>query len=131
MVNDPIGDFLIQLKNGYLANKKELSIPNSKMKESLARLLLKEGYLGKVEVITREKTKKSLKLKLVYNEKISKLTNVRRVSKPGMKVYVSKKNIPRVLGGFGIAIISTPSGLMTGKEAKEKGLGGEFICKLW
>jgi len=131
MMTDPISDFLIQIKNGYLARKANLIIPYSKIKEELANLLVKEGYLGKVEIQKAEKLKKNIQISLVYKGKQPKLTDVVRVSKISRRVYVSKEEIPQVLGGLGITIISTPLGLMTGQEARKRGVGGEIVCKIW
>lgn len=127
----PIADFLIQIKNGYLARKNKIILPHSRMKEALADLLKKEGYLKKVEVKKVTEAKKNLELELVYQNKQPKLKEVKIVSKPGRRYYIKKGEIPRVLGGLGIAIISTPMGLTTGNEAKKRGLGGELICKIW
>jgi len=131
MMTDPIADFLIQIKNCYLAYKKEIVLPSSRTKEALAKLLLKEGYLGKVEVVGEKSTQKKLKLKLVYENKKPRLNEVKRISSPGKRVYMPKDKLPKVLGGLGITIISTPLGLLTDRQAREKGAGGEIICKLW
>lgn len=131
MMTDPISDFLIQIKNGYLARKVNLVIPYSKMKGELAKLLVKEGYLGKVEIQKQGKVKKGIQVSLVYKGKDPRLTDVVRVSKIARRVYVSKERIPQVLGGLGVTIVSTPFGLMTEKEARKKGSGGEIICKIW
>jgi len=129
MVNDSIGDLLIRIKNGYLARHKTLSIPYFKLGEKLANILVKEGYIEDVKI--EGVKKKELLIKLKYDKKTPALTNLKRVSKPGLRIYVRKNNIPRVLGGLGITILSTSKGLITGKEAKKKGLGGEILCKVW
>ena len=132
MLTDPIADFLIRIKNGYLGKKTEVSVPYSRLKEELAKILAEEGYLEKLKTQNSKlKTGKELVLTLKYEGKKPILTDVQRVSKPGLRIHVGKKKIPRVLGGLGDVIISTPKGLMTGKKAKEKGLGGEVICKIW
>lgn len=131
MLTDPIADFLIQIKNSYLARKEKVILPHSKVKESLAKLLSKEGYVGTVGIEKKDKVKKFLSVGLIYLGKKPRLTEVIRVSKPGKRVYVSKNKIPKVLGGKGMAIISTPSGFMTDREALVKGFGGELICKMW
>lgn len=132
MITDPIADFLIQIKNGYLARKKEIIVPFSIIREKLAQILMVEGYLEKFEARSSKlETKKELVLTLKYNGKKSVLTEVKRVSKPGLRIYVNKNEIPRVLGDLGMVIISTPQGLMTGKTARKQGLGGELICKVW
>jgi small subunit ribosomal protein S8 len=130
-MTDPISNFIAQIKNGYLASKKQIKTPASKMKESLAHVLSKQGYLGKVSIDSKDKVKKILIAELVYEEKTRKLTDIRRVSKPGRRVYVAKKAIGKVLGGLGIKIISTPKGLMTDRDARKNNLGGEVICELW
>lgn len=131
MVTDPIADFFIQIKNGYMARKKMVVLPHSKMKEGLAKLLVKEGFLGKAEVKKMTKVKTELILSLVYQGLEPKITDMKIVSKAGKRVFVGKKEIPRVLGGMGSAILSTPLGLLTDKEARKKGVGGEVLCKIW
>ncbi len=130
MMTDPIADLLARIKNGYLAGKNQVAAPHSKAKQALAQLLSKEGYIDEVKVEKGDKAK-DLILKLIYEGKKPKLTEIIRVSKPGGRVYVKKDEIPKVLGGLGIVILSTPKGLMTGKEARKKGMGGEVICKMW
>ncbi len=129
---DPIANFISIIKNGYLAKKAEVKVPTSKFKENLAKVLVKEGFLENVKT---EKTKnqfvENLILTLKYEGKKPVLTDIQRVSKPGLRVYLGKTKIPKILGGLGIIIISTPEGLMTGQEAKTKNLGGEAICKVW
>lgn len=130
MTNDPIADLLIQIKNGYMARKEKVIIPHSQIKESLAKLLQRTGYVGKVEVV-KDGIFKSISVELSYNGKKPKLIGVVRESKPGRRVYVAKGEIPRVLGGMGVAIISTAEGLLTDKEARKKKIGGELLCKIW
>lgn len=131
MMTDPIADLLIQIKNGYLAGKKNISLPHSTLRQALLELLKDNGYIGKTHITIINKSKKAIEVELIYINKKPKLTHTERISKPSRKVYVSRKNIPNVLGGMGIAIISTPKGLMTGSQAKKMGLGGELICKIW
>ncbi len=126
MVNDPISDLLTRIKNGYMAGKSEVVAPASKLKEKIAQVLVKEGYLSDMEITGQE-----LKLKLKYDQKTPALTEVKRVSKPSLRIYVKKGELPKVLGGLGMAVMSTPSGVMTAKEARKKGLGGEVICEIW
>lgn len=113
-----------------MAGNVDVSMPSSKVVVSLAKALEKSGYIQSAEV-KGEGVKKELVLKLKYENREPVLTGVRRVSRPSMRVYKTKKDLPTVMGGMGIAIISTPSGLMTNKEAKKAGLGGEVICELW
>lgn len=130
MVNDPIGDMLIQIKNASLAKKDSLELPYSKLKKALGDILTREGYVTSVEKIGDD-PKAMLKIRIQYRDGVSAITDVKRISKPGLRWYVNKSNIPTVVGGMGIAIISTPAGLMTGKEARTKGTGGELLCKIW
>lgn len=123
---DPISDMISRIKNGYLAGRLSVEIPWSKMKESLAKLLKESGYISEVK-----KEKNSLILTLKYNGKEPGLTEIRRISRPSLRIYAAHTNLPKVLGGAGTAIISTPKGLMTNKQAKKAGVGGEVICEIW
>lgn len=128
-MSDPIADLLIRIKNGYLAKKKLVEVPWSKILEGIAKILKGGGYLKKVEV--KEDKFRALVLNLKYVKGCPALTNVKRISKPGVRRYVKAKNIKPVLNGLGIMIVSTPQGLMSGKEAKKKGLGGEILAEVW
>lgn len=130
MVNDPISDMLIRIKNAYLARHRQTQIPYSRLKENLGDILVRTRFLKdlKVESIG---LKKYLIATLKYEGKHPTLTDVAIVSKPSLRIYVSRGKIPRVLGGLGICILSTSKGLMTGKEALGKKLGGELLCKIW
>lgn len=130
MVNDSVGDLLAQIKNAYMAGRSVVVLPHSKMKEALARILAREGYLASVEV-AGETYKKTLELTLRYQGKSPAMTDVKRKSKPGLRIYVGSEGIPTVVGGMGTAILSTPQGIMTGKEAKKKHIGGELLCEVW
>lgn len=132
-LSDPIGDFCARIKNAYQVNKKAVSVPYSKIKEEIAKILVKAGYLDKVSVkpLARNKKLKTLEIALKYKKQEPVLTEIKRVSKPGVRIYLKKEKIKRVLGGLGLMILSTSQGLMTGKEARKKGLGGEVICKVW
>lgn len=130
MVESPLSDILIRIKNGYLAGKKTVTVPYSKIIEKLAKILLGEGYLAKLEIV-KEQSIKTLQVDLKYHSKRPAMEEVKIISKPSLKTYVKKKNIPLVLGGRGLVVISTPQGLMTGREARKKGLGGEIICEIW
>jgi len=127
MITDSIGDMLIRIKNGYLVKKTAVIIPYSKFKEELAKLLVREKYLKDYQK-TDDRT---IQVTLSYKNGSSVITDLKRISKPGLRVYKGKTNLPRVLGGMGSSVISTPGGLMTDKEARKKGLGGEVICKIW
>lgn len=130
MVNDPIGDMLIQIKNAAAAGKRLVELPASRVKLALARILVKEGYLTSVAV-AGDKPKTLLRIGLKYTDKTSAIAGVKRISKPGLRFYVGSREIPTVVGGLGIAVISTPQGLMTGTEAKKSRLGGELLCEIW
>ncbi len=126
MLSDPIADMLTVIRNGYSVGKTEVKITYSKLKERLGQVLVTQGYLGKIQHQGKE-----LVAVLKYKDNQPTISKVIKVSKPGLRVYVNKREIPRVLSGVGIAILSTPRGIMTGKEARKKGLGGEVICKIW
>lgn len=126
--NDPIADLLTRIRNAQLARKSEISLPYSKIKESIAKILKDNHYVGEISVVEVGGFKN---LKVVLSEDSAAITSIIRVSKPGRRVYSSASDIPAVLGGRGIMIVSTSSGLMTGYQARKKGLGGELICKVW
>ena len=134
MLSDPIADMLTRIRNASAVFKKEVFIPFSKQKEEIAKILSKEGYLSNVKCqMSNVKTKKMkfLVAGLKYERGKPVIDGIERVSRPGLKVYLPYKRIPRVLSGFGITVISTSKGLMTGKQARKKRLGGELICKIW
>lgn len=126
---DPISDMLTRIRNGQRALLPAIEMPHSKIKESIAHILKKEGYVGDVAV--EGKLPKKLKLKLKYQGKKGVVEGLKRVSKPGLRNYVGATEIPRVLGGLGISILSTPEGVMSGTQAKNKNLGGEVLCYIW
>jgi len=132
-MTDPISDMLSRIRNAGSALLPAVEIPHSKMKESIANVLKQEGYISAVEVKTPEKEKfrKNIKLALKYQGKKMILEGLRRVSSPGRRVYVGSTDIPRVRGGLGVAIVSTPEGVMSGNEARKKNLGGELLCFVW
>ncbi|OGG05004.1 30S ribosomal protein S8 [Candidatus Gottesmanbacteria bacterium RBG_16_52_11] len=130
MVNDPIGDMLAQIKNATLAGKSRVVLPHSKLRQRVAEVIRQEGFLESVEK-TGTDPKSQLVITLRYNGKEPVITDIKRKSKPGLRVYVNKRSIPRVLSGLGVAIVSTPKGIMTGREAKKLGVGGELVCELW
>jgi len=129
-MTDPIGDMIIRIKNGYQARKEKVTVPYSKMKENLAEIMVKTGYLKKVEVL-KEKKIKTLVLTLKYRGKMAAVTGVKRISKPGLRIYRRSDKIKKLSLGYGINIVSTPAGLMTGKKAAKNNLGGEVICEIW
>ena len=131
MTIDPIADMLTRIRNAQAAKKREVLIPFSKLKFEIAKILKHEDFVATVE---KEEGLKfpQLKISLKYDEqKTGVIKNIQRVSRPGKRVYVGKNKMPNVLNNLGLAIISTSLGLMTNKEAKRKGLGGEIICEIW
>lgn len=130
MVTDPIGDMISQIKNAFMARKGDVVLPHSRLKESVAKVLCDTGYLKFVETVG-DTPRRELKLTLMYTNKIPALTDIKRKSKPGLRVYVGKNEIPRVISGLGVAILSTPQGVMTGTEAKKRNIGGELLCVVW
>lgn len=128
MMTDPIADFLTRIRNVALAGHSYVEVPSSKMKKAIAAILKREGYIRDFEYI---KDGKQGILKIYLKQNKGALTGLKRISKPGLRVYVGKDELPRVLGGLGIAIISTSQGLMTDHEARKAGLGGEVICYVW
>ncbi len=129
---DTVADALIRIKNGYMAYKEEVVLPYSKLILAICSVLKKEGYIVNFK---EEKQKDSVRIlitvSLKYEDKKPAITNVVRVSKPGLRVYKGKSALPRVLNGLGIALISTPKGVMTDKEARKEGLGGEVMAQIW
>jgi small subunit ribosomal protein S8 len=128
-MTDPISDMLTRIRNAGRALLPTVEMPHSRMKESLANILKKEGYVA--EVTVEAGMPKTMKLKLKYNGKKSVIEGLRRISKPGLRHYVGAAEIPRVLNGMGVSVISTPEGVMTGAQAKKKNLGGELLCYVW
>lgn len=126
MVNDCVSDALTRIKNGYMAKRKSVELPKIKMVTAMSKLLVQSGYLEKIV-----ENNQIIEAFLKYDEKIPVLTDLRRVSKPGRRIYGDKNHLPKVLGGRGLSIISTPMGLLTDKEARQKGVGGEIICEVW
>ena len=126
---DPISDLLTRIRNANRALLPAIALPHSQMKESIAHILKKEGYIGDVSV--EGKDKKTLKLKLKFEGKKGVIEGLRRVSTPGLRRYVAATEIPRVRGGLGISILSTSQGLMTGNQARKNNVGGELVCYVW
>lgn len=130
-MNDSISDLISRVKNGYLARKRVVSLPHSKRNEEIAKLLHKNNFLAGVEVKKETQSKATLEITLKYEDNNPALTEVKRISKPSLRVYSSKDKLPRVLSGLGIAIVSTSQGMMTDKEARKKGIGGELVAAVW
>jgi small subunit ribosomal protein S8 len=129
-MTDPIADMLTRIRNAATARHIRVLVPASKMKLGLARVLKEEGYIKDIEIL-KDNPQGTLRLTLRYVDKKPVLTQLKRVSKPGLRVYTKKADIPRVRGGLGVAVLSTPRGLMTGSSAYKQGLGGEVICYVW
>ena len=130
-MTDPIADMLTRIRNANTANHETVEIPASKMKKSIAEILLAEGYIKGFEIIDDNK-QGIIKVEMKYGQNKEKVINgIKKISKPGLKVYAKANEIPRVLGGLGIAIISTSKGIMSDKEARKQGVGGEVICYVW
>ncbi len=132
-VNDPIGDMLTRIRNAVQARHDSVLMPASKMKVSIASVLQSEGFIKGFSMVTDDgRPQVNLKVDLNYGgRKAPVLSGVKRVSKPGLRVYVQRNEIPRVYGGLGIAILSTPKGIMTGQEARRQSVGGELLCYVW
>lgn len=131
MTTDPIADMLTRIRNAVRARHPRVDLPSSKLKVEIARILKEEGYLTNFKVV-EEKGKKTLRVFLRYTpDRRGVITDLRRVSRPGSRRYVGKSEIRGVVGGMGIAILSTPRGLMTGHAARKEGVGGELLCEVW
>jgi small subunit ribosomal protein S8 len=130
MTTDPIADMLTRIKNAQAVRHPTVDIPYSKLKYQIANILLKEGFIEKIERKLR-KEKKILRLTLKYHDKIPAISGMRKISTPGRRMYSPAKKLRSPKGGYGIAIISTSQGLMTDKEARKRKLGGEVICEIW
>jgi small subunit ribosomal protein S8 len=129
-MTDPIADMLTRVRNGVMARHTRVMIPASNMKIEIARILKEEGYIRDYDVV-KDNPQGTIRVTLKYVEKRPVLTQIKRVSKPGLRVYTRRDAIPRVRGGLGTSIISTPQGLMTGRKAYQLGLGGEVVCYVW
>jgi small subunit ribosomal protein S8 len=127
MPNDPVADLLTRVRNGAAARHETVSVPTSRMKAEVARILRDEGFISGYD----QPNARELVLRMKYIGKLPAVAGLRRISKPGLRVYARKSEMPRVLGGLGVAIVSTSSGLMTGREAERKGLGGEVLAYVW
>lgn len=135
-VNDPIADMLTRVRNSLMIGQTLVAMPNTKIKAEIARILKEEGYIEGFEVVEGEQPERQiLRLKLKYvgerRQRQSVITGLERISRPGRRVYTHMKDIPWVLSGMGIAILSTPKGVMTGQRARQLGVGGELLCKVW
>jgi small subunit ribosomal protein S8 len=129
-MTDPIADMLTRIRNAVTARHTRVLIPASKMKLGIARVLKEEGYIRDIEIL-KDNPQGTLRLTLRYVDKKPVLTQLKRVSKPGLRVYTKREDIPRVRGGLGVAVLSTPKGLMSGTKAYRQGVGGEVVCYVW
>ena len=129
-LTDPIADMLTRIRNANLAKHNTVKIPFSKIKESLANILKSEGYINNFEV-KEEGTKKDIIVSLKFMDGEAVIKGLQRISKPGRRVYTSVESLPKVLGGLGIAIVSTPNGVITDKECRKHSVGGEVLCYVW
>lgn len=129
-VTDPISDFLVRIGNAAKAKKLRVEIPASKMKVGLAEILKKENYIHDFSLMEDNK-QNVIKIHLKYRDGVSAITGLKRISKPGLRIYKDSEKLPRVLNGLGTAVISTSKGLMTDKEARNQSIGGEVICYIW
>ncbi|HQF43395.1 MAG TPA: 30S ribosomal protein S8 [Ignavibacteriaceae bacterium] len=129
-VTDPISDFLVRIGNAAKAKKLRVEIPASKMKVGLAEILKKENYIHDFSLMEDNK-QNVIKIHLKYRDGASAITGLKRISKPGLRIYKDSEKLPRVLNGLGTAVISTSKGLMTDKEARNQSIGGEVICYIW
>lgn len=135
-VNDPIADMLTRVRNAVMAGHALVAMPSSKLKIEIAKIMKDEGYLEGFEVVeVEEEVAKTLRLKIKYvgdrRARRPVISGIERVSKPGRRIYTKKQDIPWVLSGIGVAILSTPKGVMTGARARQLGVGGEILCKVW
>jgi small subunit ribosomal protein S8 len=130
VMTDPIADMLTRIRNATIVRDKIVEVPASNIKKEIAKILKEEGYIQDFEVIEDGK-QGMVKVYLKYQGKEKVISGLKRISKPGLKVYVRKDEIPKVLGGLGIAVLSTPQGIMTDRKARTEGVGGEVLCYVW
>lgn len=135
-INDPIADMLTRIRNAVMSGQALVAMPSSKIKVAIAEILKDEGFLESFEMVDSENSsQKVLRLKVKYvgerRERRAVISGLKRISKPGRRIYTKKQNIPWVLSGIGVAILSTPKGVMTGARARQMGVGGEILCKVW
>lgn len=130
-MTDPIADMLTRIRNAIRAGHSTVEFPASKIKYEIAKILKNSGYAEKVVLVQKKNKKDRIEMELKFDNKIAAIRDLKRVSKPGQRVYVNHDKIQKVVGGFGIVIISTSKGLMTGKEARKNKIGGEVLCQVW
>jgi small subunit ribosomal protein S8 len=126
-MSDPVADMLTRIRNAQLARKQTVTMPNSHLKFAIAKVLKEEGYINDFSV-TSDNNKKLLEVTLKYHANLAVIEKIKRISKPGLRIYKSSKNLPNVMNGLGIAIVSTSQGVMTQNKARALGIGGELLC---
>ena len=132
MQTDPVADMLTRIRNAALAKHARVDIPSSKLKTELARILKEEGFISTYKVAEENKVKRTLRIFLKYTpDRHCVLSGLKRISRPGRRVYAGKYDTRKVLGGMGVSILTTPRGLMTGRSARKAGVGGEVLCEIW
>ncbi len=133
MMTDPIADMLMRIRNAASAKHARVDVPSSKLKVEIARILKEEGFISTYKLVDDEsKTRKSIRIFLKYTaNRRGLITGLKRVSRPGARVYLNKSEIRPVIGGLGVSILSTPKGVMSGRSAKKAGIGGEVLCEVW
>ena len=130
-LTDPVADLLARIRNSIQARQPKMDVPASRLKLEIARILKEEGYISNFKA-TEEDGRKLIRIYLKYGpDNSAAISNLQRVSRPGCRVYVGRNDIPRVLGGLGINILTTPRGVMTGRQARKEGVGGELLCEVW
>lgn len=130
ILSDPIADFLTRLRNAARSNRNDVSAPYSRMKEEIAKILKQEGYIAGFDIDTEAKPAQ-IKVTMKFVNRVPALSGLRRVSRPGLRKYVGSGGIPRVLGGMGVAILSTSRGVITGRQARKEKVGGELVAVVW
>ena len=130
-MTDPIADFCTRIRNGYAANKRWVDIPSSMLKKRLSLVLKEEGFIDNFVFVDKDDNKEDIRVYLRYNDNSPAITSIEKISKPGKRVYVSCGDIPRVLNGLGISVISTPKGVISNKVARKLKVGGELLCNIY
>jgi len=130
-MTDPIADFCTRIRNGYLSKKRWIDIPSSVLKKRMSIVLKEEGYIDNVVFVNKEDSKEDIRIFLRYHNESPAITTIEKISKPGKRVYVASDDIPRVLNGLGISVISSSKGVISNKVARELKVGGELLCNVW
>jgi len=130
-MTDPIADYCTRIRNGYSSNKRWIDIPSSELKKRISLVLIEEGYIDNFVFVNKELKKEDIRIFLRYDNDVPAITTIEKISKPGKRVYVSVGDIPRVLNGLGISVISSSKGVVSNKVARELKVGGELLCNVW